>query len=360
MRRRLLTNLLAGGGAFTLAFSFAFPLGVWAQSPMGRFPVCEPSAAVRVPCGEEGQACLLVGDNEEEKNLFLYRIPEQERTLEAAGEGRFSVLLPDNVGDIEAMAKLGARDVLVFGSHSRDRSCDPKGSRRRFLHARFEDGALVFQGARLLKSEKISCAGLFAAGAKRDPLVVAVCAAIDNAEEAADEATKRLQETKDKQRAEKECETAGAFNVEGAVALNTGRGNETWVGLRSPLAAYPQGSGKAVLLRMSGLEGFKFNAAAVVDFGGRGIRELAESGEWIWGIAGPVGDSDAPFSLWRFPKNRLEPGATILPEIVRPLPTSSEGLAFDGQTLWVVIDGTRGGKDGRCAQSPQFLSIPGS
>jgi hypothetical protein len=360
-RKLALENDRAHGGnglplGLALALSFVFALAARAQTPLGRFPVCEPSTAARISCSEDEQSCLLVGDNEEEKDLFLYRVRETEQVLEPAGKRRFRVRFPGKVGDIEAMATLGAREVLVFGSYSRDRSCDPKGSRRRFLHARFEDGELVSEGAGLVKSKKISCARLLGNVASSDLTVDAACSAIDKAEGAADEAAEVR--TEHRRRAEEECEAAGAFNLEGAVALDTGRGKEVWIGLRSPLAAHQQGPDKAILLRMSGLDRFEFDTAALVDLEGRGIRGLAESGEWVWGIAGPAGRGDEPFSLWRFPKDKLEPGAMIRPEIVQPLPDSSEGLSFDGKTLWVVIDGSRGTKHGRCAEDPLFFSIP--
>jgi hypothetical protein len=327
-----------------------------AQSLLERFPVCEPSASVRVPCGQVGGACLLIGDNEETEGLFLYRI--SQRSLEPAAERDFSVRLgdaKDEISDIEAMASSGPNEILIFGSHGRDRSCNAEGKRRRFLRARFEDGKLEALGEGIVKSKKISCERLFGKSPADGALMQAVCTAIDTAEEEAEEVADRRKESKDKDRAQAECEEAGPFNLEGAVAVQQGGERRVWIGLRSPLVEFENGAPKAVLLRMADVNQFEFNAAVLLDLGGRGVRELTESGEWIWGIAGPPQDGDAPFSLWRFPKSQLQAGAIIKPEVMRQLPASSEGLTPDGDRLWVMIDGGRG-KD-ECTQIPAYFSI---
>lgn len=325
-----------------------------AQTPLEAFPVCEPSAAVLVPCEEAAPACLLLGDNEEEANLYLYGIRGRQ-SLEPAGSGAFAVPLGDEVSDIEAIASIGTNEILVFGSHGRDRACGPEGKRRRFLRARFENGRLEALGEGVVKSKKISCAQLLQGSAAAGSMAQAVCAAIDTAEKTADEINERRKENKDRARAQSECEQANPFNLEGAVAVEQRNGSEVWIGLRGPQVEFGGGTPKAVLLRMAALDQFEFNAAALIDLNGRGVRELTEAGEWIWGIAGPAQDSDAPFSLWRFPKSALKAGAAIKPEIVRQLPTSSEGLAFEADKLWVVIDGGRGKE--KCTQNPQSMSI---
>lgn len=338
-----------------LTGALAFVPAAEAQIPLERFPVCEPSAVAPVSCGETGGVCLLVGDNEEEDDLYLYRIASQQRLLHPANDERFAVRLGKDIADIEAMARLGENEILVFGSHSRDRACGPEAKRRRFLHARFEDGALETTGEGHVKTKKIACKRLFKKSVRDDPAITVVCEAIDAAEQAADEIDDRRKETKDRDRAEEECEQAHAFNLEGAVAVEQDGRLRVWAGLRSPLVESAEGASKAVLMRMVDLDRFEFDAAALLDLGGRGVRELAESGEWIWGIAGPAQDSDAEFALWRFPKSELKPGAVIVPETVRALPTSSEGLAVHGGTLYIVIDGGRG--DGECSRSPQFLTV---
>jgi hypothetical protein len=324
-----------------------------AQTPLQAFPVCEPSAAALVPCEEAAPACLLLGDNEEEANLYLYGIRDR-RSLEPAS-GAFAVPLGDEVSDIEAIARIGTNEILVFGSHGRDRACGPEGKRRRFLRARFENGRLEALGEGVVKSKKISCTQLLQGSAAAGSMSQAVCAAIDKAEKTADEINERRKENKDRARAQSECEQANAFNLEGAVAVEQRNGSEVWIGLRGPQVEFGDGTPKAVLLRMAALNQFEFSAAALLDLNGRGVRELTESGEWIWGIAGPAQDGDAPFSLWRFPKSALKAGAVIKPEIVRQLPTSSEGLAFEADKLWVVIDGGRGKE--KCTQDPQVTSI---
>ncbi len=341
-----------------LSCSLAFVPAAQAQSRLERFPVCEPSAVAPVRCDEPGGSCLLVGDNEQEKDLYLYRIVNQGRSLEPANDGQFGVRLGKDISDIEAIAALGDSEILVFGSHGRDRACGPEPKRRRFLRARFEDGDLEAVRDGHVKTKKVSCKRLFKKSVRGDPTIVAVCEAIDAAEQAADEIDDRRKETNDRKRAEEECEQAHAFNLEGAVVVGQGGDRRVWVGLRSPLVKSADAGSKAILMRMADLDQFKFDAAALLDLEGRGIRELAESGDWIWGIAGPTGpaeDSNAEFSLWRFPKNKLEPGAAIKPETVRTLPTSSEGLAFDGETLYVLIDGGHGTDE--CSTNPRFLVI---
>ncbi|MEX2301798.1 MAG: DUF3616 domain-containing protein [Bryobacterales bacterium] len=346
-----------------LAYALAAGPLAEAQNPLDRFPVCEPSAAALVPCEEPGGACLLLGDNEEEENLYLYRIRNGE-TLEPTSANAFGVPLGDEISDIEAIARLGTNEILVFGSHGRDRACGPEGKRRRLLRARYDAGRLEALGEGVVKSKKISCAQLLQGSAAiaeerrgtAGSMAQAVCAAVDTAEKTADEVNERRKENKDRDRAEKECEAASPFNLEGAVAVEHREGSDVWIGLRSPQVKFGSGPPKAVLLRMAALDKFEFNAAALIDLGGRGVRELTESGQWIWGIAGPAQDSDAPFSLWRFPKSNLKPGAIIKPEIVRQLPTSSEGLAVEADKLWVVIDGGRGKE--KCTQAPQVMSIP--
>jgi hypothetical protein len=327
-----------------------------AQKPLEGFPVCEPSAAVRVPCGPVGTSCLLVGDNEESKDLYLYRI--QQASLKPMPESDFRVPLggaKDEVSDIEAMASSGPGEILIFGSHGRDRSCNAEGKRRRFLRARFADGKLEALGGGIVKSKKISCERLFG-DSLQGGVMQAVCTAIDSAEQEAEEVAARRKETKDKDRAQVECEQASPFNLEGAVAVQQGGRNRVWAGLRSPLVEFGNGANKAVLLGMADSGQFEFNAAALLDLGGRGVRELAESGEWIWGIAGPAQSGNAPFSLWRFRKSELKDGAVITPELVRRLPDSSEGLVPDGDKFWVLTDGGRGKE--RCTQIPEHFSTP--
>jgi hypothetical protein len=271
------------------------------------------------------------------------------------GNSAFGVPIGEQISDIEAIARLGANEILIFGSHGRDRACGPEGKRRRFLRARFQDGRLKALGEGIVKSKKISCTRLLEGSSAGGSMAQAVCDAIDAAEETADAVNERRKKTKARARAEKECEKASPFNLEGAVAVEQREGTQVWVGLRSPQVEFGGGAPKAVLLRLAALDTFGFNSAALVDLNGRGIRELTESGEWIWGIAGPAEDGGASFSLWRFPKSKLESGAVIKPEIVRSLPASSEGLAFEAGRLWVVVDGGRG--KGECTQSPQFLSV---
>jgi hypothetical protein len=51
---------------------------------LGKYPVCEPSAVVKVTCPELGENCLLIGDNEQKEALFLY--PVSSKGLESTNQ----------------------------------------------------------------------------------------------------------------------------------------------------------------------------------------------------------------------------------------------------------------------------------
>lgn len=104
-----------------------------------------------------------------------------------------------------------------------------------------------------------------------------------------------------------------------------------WVGLRAPLVSavpgHPDKKAAAILMQMKDAAAYRFDAVALLDLGGRGVRELASDDNWVWGIAGPAPDAGDPFKLWRFPIEQLKPEAVITPAMIQSLPTSSEGLA---------------------------------
>jgi hypothetical protein len=123
---------------FLLGITFSFVI-CWCLSTsdvnatpvtLGKYPVCEPSAAVKVTCPESGENCLLVGDNEQKKAVFLYPVSSKE--LELTNQTQLS--LEKKISDIEAIAKLDNNKVLIFGSHSRNSKCEVKPKRQRFLH----------------------------------------------------------------------------------------------------------------------------------------------------------------------------------------------------------------------------------
>src|SRR5262245_3852194 len=71
---------------------------------LDRYPVCEASAALSVPCVDDPQAsCIWVGDNEQEDKVFEY-------TADANGKltptPHFDIKLGDTeVGDIESLVQ---------------------------------------------------------------------------------------------------------------------------------------------------------------------------------------------------------------------------------------------------------------
>jgi hypothetical protein len=152
------------------------------------------------------------------------------------------------------------------------------------------------------------------------------------------------------------------FNIEGLVAVPEARQpTRVWVGLRSPLL-----EGKALLLRLDQrLETFAFDAIATIDLGGMGVRELAFSDGWLYGIAGPKGDSaDVRFQLWRTraanvePWHRIERGDVEI--LRRDLPPSSEGLAIDGTRAVIIVDGKEGepGQDCETPAEQTIITLP--
>ena len=60
--------LISWGLYRLVASAFAEP------GEFGRYPVCEPSAVVKITCPDSEGSCLLVGDNESDDTLFLYPV----------------------------------------------------------------------------------------------------------------------------------------------------------------------------------------------------------------------------------------------------------------------------------------------
>ena len=334
---------------------------VGADKILEKFPVCEASAALALPCPAGGDGCLLVGDNEQNEALFAYRISQGSLKPAAGFE---TSLGGSKVSDIEALASLGNKDILIMGSHSRNTRCEPKENRRRFLVARYEAGRLVPKSPAPIQTERIRCQQLFG-DIVRSQVLRPICDAIDAAEEQADAIVARLESAKESERTEAEaqgkavCNAVGAFNIEGTVGIPRPNGSEIWVGLRSPLVDAGATRRYAALLRLTGIDRLSFDAGVLLDLGGRGIRELTTAGGWLWGIAGPMEDRNEDFHLWRFPLPQLQPGSTLKPEFVRMLPPSSEGLAFQGSDAYVIIDGDLGDGAGRCATPAKYIRLTG-
>jgi hypothetical protein len=339
------------------------------EAILGRFPLCEASAALRVACPGGDGDCLLVGDNEEGRELYLFPIRDQkinsdgQRALDLrAGDG-------NEISDIEALASVSSDEILVFASHSRNSICEVKPKRRQF-------GTLKLSNARTqvldtLQSQKVTCEHLFDRRTLEGPMIKAACQAIDAADAIAtriEDALKVGKLSKDDARAL--CDSAGAYNAEGAVAIRTAKETDVWIGLRAPLLAkHPDQPGKenlAILLHMKDLKAYKFDRVAFVDLAGRGVRDLASDETSIWLIAGPPEDKNEPFQLRRFAKSALNDAQVIEAHLIDTLPSSSEGLVISGKTAFVVIDGDAGNdphKAGEVCKEParyKILSLPGS
>ncbi len=312
---------------------------------LGKHPVCEPSAVVRIPCPNSNGDCLLVGDNETKESLFLY--PINSGKLETTAQKQFK-LGGAEIGDIEAITELDDNRVLIFGSYSRSSQCEIKKNRQRFLQAQVLNKSIK-PISNAIQTDTINSQTLFAPEAlKKNKILQAVAQVIDEAEKSADLA----QEDKEA------CQKANAFNVEGAVAVpQVGTEPEVWLGLRSPLIS-AEGKSWATLLKMKNLNQYQFEQVVLLDLEGRGIRELTKEGNSIWGIAGGPEDEKDNFVLWKLPIGKLKPNAKVRPEIVRALPTSSEGLAIVGEKAYILIDGDRGKSESSCQIPGKFIEIP--
>ena len=332
-------------------------------TPFGRAPLCEASAALIVDCPGSSGSCLLVGDNEQEASLFWFRLDgtplhdAKQHTLE---------LERQMIGDIEALATLRDGRIAVFGSHSRDKNCTGEKSRRTFgvIDELTKGSAKI----RVRKPTSVRCDALFGTRVPQGSLTAAACTAIADAEKDANKAAN--DETK--------CNGAHAFNAEGAVNIPRGRDPNIWIGLRAPLLTkHPQEKGRsdlAMLLHLRDLQHYRFDRVALLDLGGRGIRELAYTDDGVvWLIAGPPHDlretqskelwqdKKAPFRLMRFQAAELNTEKIIVPEQLQDLPPSSEGLAVYGKTIFVLQDGSKPDKDkdkDRCVDPARYLTLP--
>jgi hypothetical protein len=343
------------------------PLQVQAQCVLGGQPPCEASAALIVDCPDGVGRCLLVGDNEVRRDLFLYRLDGNGRPV---GHGQVMTLdLSDNdeLSDIEALTRSANGKLLVFGSHGRKSDCDAAKKRRRLGIVQALDPQPIAVEVR--QSDKIECSNLFVDDIRDQPLIQAVCGAIERTEADAEAVAKDLKDKRiDEDEARRRCNAITPYNAEGAVDIATiGSKPDLWIGLRSPLLpshpAEPRRRDLALLLHLRDLDAYRFDRVAVADLDGRGIRDLAVADGWIWLIAGPAQDLSAgdaqPFQLRRFRADELSRDAIVRPELVRDdLPTSSEGLALLDDQAIVVIDGDQG-KDcgGSCAIASRYLVL---
>jgi hypothetical protein len=324
---------------------------------LGRSPLCEPSAAMLIPCpADTASSCLLVGDNEVRDRLFFFPYGDGEVKTTDQKElfwENSTTNKKRKMDDIEAFIDSGDGQVLAIGSHSRNKRCEFKKRRNRVLRGSVASNHLNNLDIFRAKTEK-SCDFLFAGAVPSDRLTGAICEAIASAEHAAANIEAQLEDGAiSKDEAETQCKSVTAFNIEGAVNISSTAEPDIWLGLRAPLLpADPRDSTRkdlAILLRWTGLpaspnqfKGLRIDQIAVLDLGGFGVREMVRVNGTIWGISGPPQDSSVPFRLWRFNVTELKPGAFIKPHIVRDLATSAEGLAIIDNRAYVVIDGDNG------------------
>lgn len=319
---------------------------------LGGFPVCEASSAVLTACPDDpARTCLLVGDNEQRQAIFAYPFCGHELAVGERSQVDLTALLADaddqQLSDIEGLTRLSSGEILVFGSHSRNKSCKRREKRRQFLGVRIEGGAATASSVPLVTTAKSFALAESIAADAAEPLLsvrTAIAAAEVHAEGQAD--------------ADDDTEPScpNAFNIEGVVALPGHDRDAVWVGLRSPLV-----DGKAVLLRQeAGLTSFAFDDARLIDLDGWGIRDLTYARGWIWGIAGPVpDDSVSSFVLWRFRADQMRGGETLRVEKLAQLPNSSEGLAIWGNTAIVLMDGDEPEIEGSqvCRENARYTTL---
>lgn len=311
---------------------------------LGKYPVCEPSSIVKVNCPDSGKNCFLVGDNEVKKSLFLYSIDAEKLKADTQKE-----LSAENweISDIEGMANLEKDRILVLGSYSRNSECEVKKNRRRFSQIKVLKDRLKPIGE-VIESPEIESKTLFDGDdINSNKIFQAVSKAIDSSERTANL----------NQGNEEACQKNPGFNAEGAVTIPDSLSSiNVWIGLRSPLVSIDQNN-FAILLHLKNLDRYQFDAVALLNLEGRGIRELTLDGNTIWGIAGGPEDGKDNFVLWHFPLEELKPNAMIEPKIDRYLPASSEGLAIVNSTAYVSIDGDRGESNSQCKIPGKFIEV---
>lgn len=335
-----------------------------AEETLGKFPLCEASSALLVTCPDGDGECLLVSDNEQEKELYLFPVENGKLKTDALRTPEFHLGAGNKISDIEALAGVSGDEILAFGSHSRNTRCEVKPKRHQFGKVSLSKAKTTVVDT--LQSWKVTCEHLFD-NRVLDASMKAACEAIDTADLLAtliDDAVQAKKLTEDNAKAP--CNAVNAYNAEGAVAINTTKENDVWIGLRAPLLpAYPSQPEKkhlAILLHMKDLTAYTFDRVAFVDLGGRGIRDLSSDSSFIWVIAGPPEDRTEPFELRRFPKSALDKAQVIDSELIRALPPSSEGLAISGKTAYVVIDGDAGNDEQKtlkvCKEPAKYEIVP--
>ena len=343
-----------------IACSTLLSYQIQAAELLGQHPLCEASAALLIPCPDQKNSeCLLVGDNEQGQELYLFTINGDTLSPSAKPTVDFNLNDQQEILDIEALTAVSAHEILAFASHSRKASCKLDEERHQFgkLNLANHETKIVDT----LKFKQVNCQHLFSQPVS-DASIRAVCKVIDDAETKAAAIESDLQTGKiDKKKAKNLCNTVNAFNAEGAVVLKTSKGNDVWIGLRAPILAVhpaqPDKKNLAILLHLKDTNAYTFDRVAFVDLDERGIRDLSTDGDFIWIIAGPTEDRSEPFQLRRIAKSALEQSQVIEAELIdKNLPDSSEGLAIQGKKAFILIDGDKGDTN-KCKDPAQYKIV---
>lgn len=283
--------------------------------------MCEASGVVDLPCPDAAAVgCLLIADNEVRDRLFLYRWGTSG--LDVAS--RRPIDLPAPISDIEALARTQDGEVLVYGSHSRNKDCEGRANRRRFLGLRI-DVAGASPGAVPLATTSIGVDSEKLFGTSPSGVLARVASAFTQAEGAAERG---------------DC--AQALDIEGAVVV----GQEVWLGLRAPLV-----DGFAALVRHDAASGrLRFDDARLLDIRGRGLRGLTRHGGFVYGLS--------EGTLWRFPASALASETTIPVARVADVPPHSEGVVVREGRALVVQDGKQGSSESECRVESSYVVIP--
>ncbi|MEM7252679.1 MAG: hypothetical protein AAF493_14790 [Pseudomonadota bacterium] len=338
----------------TSLIGFGVSIGPADAKSLGGYPLCEASAAIPINC-PDGQACILVADNEIRDTLFRFRVRDDKIDVDSRTALRFVSRRRDNgparasrvtISDVEALANGELDRVLIVGSHSRNHECKSRKKRRRYVFGRLRVEDIGPDPAGVTNTKKrTTCSQLFVAFASPWPEEVnRLCARLTETEVLAERARK-----------EAPLCSGDALNIEAAVSVIADRGErEYWLGLRAPLV-----DGKAPLVRLDTTRShLAFDRVRLIDLGHRGWRELATAGPDIYGIAGPATDAgDGAFELVRFSIDSLAgDGPIAVSTIGKPLPRSSEGLAIVGEVAFVMTDGVlvRGGES--CRQPSKYFT----
>ena len=273
---------------------------------------------------EEKDGALVAARN---RNVDFGTIPDGERPRGVAAAARV------------------IRHVALVGSHARSEAeCAPRPEHERMLFLDLDaagtaktafavDDAPIMQ--KLRNGDEAACLqDLFTISARPYPATRAFCRALVAAERSA---------------AGGACT---AFAIAGAAPLLESQRERLWLGLRAPLV-----DGKAVLLRLSRIDAFRFDALALVDLGGEGIRALATHGRKLYAIAGSA-DAGKARALWTLTPG-MDPEALFAPTRVRAdLPGSSAAMLSTTDALVVVASGTAGTPGGPCKEPARQYRLP--